>query len=209
MESMTELFPKFNKIPRWYKQFTITEKVDGTNGVIQVWGPATVPFGQTGVIRVEVPILEGTETAVRYVAAGSRTRWLDPTAGLDNHGFGRWVLEHAPEAAQLGVGVHYGEWYGSGINRGYGYMNGEKHFALFNSFRWREHRPEGFGVVPVLWSGSGDDIDKGIGISLAELVYNGSVIAPGFKFPEGIVIYSDETKAMWKKYLVNDRNAKG
>lgn len=199
-------FPKFGKIPRWYKQFTITEKIDGTNGVIGVWGPDTVPFGLSFFTQVTLENPEG-EPFTRYVAAGSRTRWLTPEA--DNYGFSQWISRYAEQAAQLGPGIHYGEWYGSGINRGYGLINGTKRFALFNAFRWKEHRPAPFDVVPVLWSGSGDDLNLGIKLAIDSLELRGSVAAPGFMNPEGIIIYSDETKIMWKKYLVNDRNSKG
>lgn len=195
-------FPKFGKMPRWWKSFTITEKIDGTNGVIRVWDRETVPFGAP-----VIAIYHDEFPEARYVAAGSRNRWITPDA--DNHGFARWVSAHAEDAARLGPGVHYGEWYGSGVNRNYGLAQGEKRFALFNTYRWTEARPASFGVVPILWQGSGDDLSDGIEYSTNLLRNKGSLIAPGFMQPEGIVIHSDENHVFWKKYLDNDRNPKG
>jgi RNA ligase len=192
-------FPKFGKMPRWWKNFVITEKIDGTNGLIQIWDENDVPFN--------APVLSQDFLTLRYIAAGSRNRWLG--LGSDNYGFARWVWDNSDRAAQLGPGVHYGEWYGSGINRGYNLEKGEKRFALFNSYRWRESRPSGFDVVPVLWQGSGDDLHDGIDYALELLIEQGSRIAPGFMNPEGIVIYSVENGTYWKKYLDEDRTPKG
>ncbi len=61
---------------------------------------------------------------------GSRTRWI--TAQDDNHGFARWVEGNKQELLKLGAGRHFGEWWGSGIQRGYGLQKGEKRFSLFN-----------------------------------------------------------------------------
>jgi hypothetical protein len=194
-------YPKFGSIPRWYKTFTISEKVDGTNGLI-----AVLPEGEDYYNLRR----EGTEPVAIAdgfgIFAGSRSRWLSADdKAKDNAGFARWISEHAPEVAQLGEGFHYGEWYGSGINRGYGLPKGEKRFALFNTYRWTDTRPDLFDVVPVLWQGSGDDLQQGIDSAIQILATNGSVISPGFRNPEGIVIYSNEAKTYWKKTLQNDR----
>ncbi|MGR6999960.1 hypothetical protein ACU686_20760 [Yinghuangia aomiensis] len=67
------------------------------------------------------------------IRAGSRSRWIHP--GDDNYGFASWVRDNAEElAAGLGVGAHYGEWYGRRIQRGYGLT--DRAFALFNAARW-------------------------------------------------------------------------
>mgnify|MGYP003395861794 CR=1 FL=1 len=94
-------FTEFPKIPRWSRNIIITEKIDGTNGVVYVG-------------------VDGS------VLAGSRTRWIIPEQ--DNHGFAKWVKAHEIELRELGVGYHHGEWWGNGINRSYALGQGE--FAL-------------------------------------------------------------------------------
>ena len=193
-------YPKFGSIPRWYKTFTISEKVDGTNGLIAV----VSDDDKYDEIRREGIEPIGFNNEGLAIFAGSRNRWLSADdKAKDNAGFARWVQEHASEVALLGEGFHYGEWYGSGINRAYGLST--KRFALFNTFRWTVSRPEIFDVVPILWEGSGDDLQEGIDSAIQNLVTSGSVIAPGFRNPEGIVIYSQEARSYWKKTLQNDR----
>lgn len=193
-------YPKFGSIPRWYKTFTISEKIDGSNGLI-----AVLPDGQ----EYDNIRQDGAEPVAFHgdlaIFAGSRTRWLGTEKAKDNYGFAKWVEQHAAEAAELGEGFHYGEWYGSGINRGYGKEKGLKRFALFNTHRWTEDRPLAFDVVPILWQGSGDDLNNAIVTTVLDLAANGSVIAPGYHNPEGIVIYSHEAGKYWKKTLHNDR----
>jgi hypothetical protein len=85
----------------------VTEKLDGTNAQVHI-------------------------TDDGRIFAGSRNRWITPDA--DNFGFARWVAEHEEELRALGPGSHYGEWWGSGIQRRYGLD--EKRFSLFNVGRW-------------------------------------------------------------------------
>lgn len=120
-------FIGFPKITRFYEQdVVITEKIDGTNGVIHI-----TPEGE--------------------MLAGSRTRWI--TTENDNYGFARWVEENKNELMKLGEGTHYGEWWGQGIQRKYNMT--KKVFSLFNVNRWSEaeKRPDCCDVVPVLYSG--------------------------------------------------------
>lgn len=193
-------YPKFESIPRWYKTFTISEKVDGTNGLIGIY-PEGDEYRELRAQGAE-PVAFVDDYAI---FAGSRTRWLGTEKATDNYGFAKWVQANCESAAELGPGLHYGEWYGSGINRGYNLPKGLKRFALFNTYRWTETRPIIFDVVPVLWQGSGDDITDGIDSTIESLATNGSTISPGFMNPEGIIIYSHEAKAYWKKTLKNDR----
>ena len=116
-------FVGFSKIARLSREMVITEKIDGTNGCIFI--------GEDGEFLV-----------------GSRSRWITPEN--DNHGFARWVYDHKNELMSLGPGRHFGEWWGSGIQRGYGLTKGEKRFSLFNVKRWKEERPSCCYVVPVL-----------------------------------------------------------
>lgn len=177
---MTEFVP-FPKIPRLRREIVITEKIDGTN--------ASIFIGEDGTFLV-----------------GSRTRWITPES--DNFGFARWAHEHREELLQLGPGHHFGEWFGSGIQRGYGLLNGEKRFALFNVDRWadgRAPRPACCGVVPTLSHGSFADIPA----ILETLRAGGSLAVPGFMRPEGIVVYHRAARQMFKVTLDGDDAPKG
>ncbi|MDP3937685.1 MAG: hypothetical protein Q8R92_06065, partial [Deltaproteobacteria bacterium] len=134
-----------------------------------------------------------------YLRAGSRQRWITP--GDDNFGFAAWVHEHAHELASLGEGHHFGEWYGFGIQRGYG-LN-EKRFALFNTARWNPlnpNRPACCGVVPVIFIGPLGNADQ----SLEQLRLGGSAAVPGYMYPEGIVIYHSASRSLFKQVIEND-----
>lgn len=170
-------FEPFESIARLSRNCVISEKIDGTNA--------------------QVCVLEDGR-----VLAGSRTRWITPEA--DNHGFARWVADHEDELRTgLGVGKHYGEWWGSGIQRRYG-LN-EKRFSLFNAGRWTDDvRPACCHVVPVLFEGifTTDAVDG----ALANLAANGSKAAPGFMDPEGVVIYVAAARKLFKKTLKGDEH---
>lgn len=200
---MSERFTPFPKIPRLLKPIVITEKIDGTNGAVRV-----VPVGGT-----DQPYAGGVRAGEYMVYAQSRTRDI-PLAPLgmddldyrkrDNHGFGAWVREHAEAlAVTLGPGVHFGEWWGYKINRGYNCENGDKRFSLFNVERWGifsdpEYAPDipGLGAVPVLYEGEFDTM--AIEGTLDTLRMLGSSAAPGYMTPEGVVIYHKASGALFK-----------
>lgn len=148
------------------KRFPIfTEKIDGTN--------ACVIIGDNG-----------------EFACQSRTRIITPSS--DNYGFARWAYEHREELEKLGPGHHYGEWWGLGIQRGYGLQ--EKRFSLFNTRRWGEHNPNTPNcchVVPILPADSAEQV-------VQFLKQNGSVAAPGWQRPEGAVMYEPDTDTCFK-----------
>lgn len=172
----------FPKITRWSKgSVIISEKLDGTNASI---------------------VIDGTGTKIW---AAKRTSILVP--GTDNFGFRAWVESHAEELLKLGPGTHFGEWYGAGIQRGYGLT--EKRFALFNSFRWQNERPACCDVVPVMGMVSMDDAPLAIATALHTLQERGSIMVPGFMKPEGIVAYVESSGTMYKKLLENDNLHKG
>lgn len=173
-------FQKFSKIPRWSRDVVVTEKIDGTNAQILI-----------------------TEDGGFFT--GSRNRWITPEN--DNYGFSRWAYEHQEELMELGVGRHFGEWWGSGIQRGYGLEKGEKRFSLFNTSKWKDARPACCGVVPILWEGVMDDID--IESIMLELKLEGSVAAPGYMNPEGIVIFHTAGGSLFKKTFEQDATGKG
>jgi hypothetical protein len=175
-------FVEFPKIARLSRLCTITEKIDGTN--------ASVFIGEDGSFR-----------------AGSRTRWITPEN--DNYGFARWALENKEELLTLGPGHHFGEWWGAGIQRNYSQT--KKRFSLFNTGRWLLERPACCDVVPVLYEGQLEEygVMKGVKQSLARLEEEGSVAAPGFMKPEGIVIWHHAARLLFKKTLEHDEAPKG
>ena len=198
-------FHAFPKIPRFNRPFIITEKIDGTNGVICI-DVGYRDFDAQDVNALSVYTDEGAFT----LRAGSRKRWINPNQ--DNHGFAKWAWEHARELALgLGEGTHYGEWWGSGINRGYGLRKGEKHFSLFNTVRWTpDNIPDCVSVVPVLFQGvTSADINSVISGAIGGLRSLGSFAAPGFMKPEGIVVYHKAGNQMFKVTLEGDDLPKG
>ena len=180
-------FKEFPKIPRLSRPIVITEKIDGTNGCIYI--------GENGEFLI-----------------GSRTRWITPEN--DNHGFARWAYQHKDELINgLGHGLHYGEWWGSGIQRGYGLTKGEKRFSLFNTHRWGDNndatvRPECCSVVPILTEAPFFH-SAIVSIALNFLAQHGSQAAPGIMNPEGIIIYHAAANMMFKKTIKGDDGGKG
>jgi hypothetical protein len=173
-------FVEFNKIPRLSRDCVITEKIDGTNA--------------------NVTITEAGEFLI-----GSRTRWITPEN--DNHGFAKWATTNKEELLKLGPGSHFGEWWGLGIQRSYGMK--EKRFSLFNTARWSDPavRPTCCSVVPVLYTGIFDtDAVKDV---LDNLARYGSLAAPGFLKPEGVVIWHEAARMYFKKTLERDDAPKG
>jgi hypothetical protein len=170
-------FQGFGKIPRLSKDMIITEKIDGTNAQIYI-------------------------TDDMQIFAGSRTRWVTP--GNDNYGFASWVEANKEELLQLGPGRHFGEWWGKGIQRGYGMT--ERKFSLFNTTRWAENRPACCDVVPELYRGpfNLDMVEDWLDI----LDDEGSYAAPGFMYPEGVIIYHVAGGYTFKKTVEADDTPK-
>lgn len=193
-------FTEFPKIARLSRECVITEKIDGTNGCIFI--------DEAGEMLV-----------------GSRTRWI--TSDDDNHGFARWAEAHKYELLKLGPGRHFGEWWGSGIQRGYGLQKGEKRFSLFNTIRWalygeepkriptadpriekyQDMLPPCCGLVPVLYSGQFSTEEAAIALEF--LQFYGSSAAPGFMSPEGIVMFHIAGNVGFKKTILKDEEFKG
>jgi hypothetical protein len=164
------LFQEFPKMARLSKDCLITEKIDGTNA--------------------QILVLEDDR-----VIAGSRTRMITPQD--DNFGFARWVHENQDEIRlKLGYGRHYGEWWGSGVQRRYGLD--EKRFSLFDADRWElQDLPAGVHVVPVMYRG--EFTTEAVDECLARLKAEGSLAAPGFMQPEGVVVYHKAAGIGFKK----------
>lgn len=180
-------FTEFTKIARLNREVVVTEKIDGTN--------ASIVISDDG----------------NDIWAASRNRYVTPEA--DNFGFARWVHENRDALLTLGPGRHFGEWWGAGIQRRYGLA--EKRFSLFNVSRMASRLQEGdpllaapgIGVVPVLWRGMLCDMDARK--ILADLATNGSVAAPGFMQPEGIVVFHTASGTLFKMTLDKNDEHKG
>jgi hypothetical protein len=206
VERMTGVFQRMPKIPRLFRDVIVTEKLDGTN--------ASIFVGEDGA-----------------VVAASRTRWITPVN--DNYGFARWVAEREDDIrAGLGVGHHFGEWFGNGIQRAYGLST--KQFALFNVSRWLSANnammldtwidkfgepffshekmlvpPPFMTVVPIIDMMKKFDTAR-ISETLEKLRQAGSIAVPGFMRPEGVVVYHRAGDALFKATLdKNDGNKEG
>ncbi len=199
-------FVGFPKIPRYSRDCIISEKIDGTNGCIYIG----IDEGSTPEFLV-----------------GSRTRWITPEK--DNHGFAKWAYENKEELLKLGSGLHFGEFWGQGIQRSYGLK--EKRFSLLNVIRWTEQYfnefkikawetskskepkpvfvapPACCHVVPVIIQGF--FCSELVMEALCRLQVQGSFAAPGFMNPEGIVIFHSAANFMFKKTLLHDEKPKG
>lgn len=186
-------FTPFPKLARLQREVIISEKIDGTNAQVYI-------------------------TDDGRMLTGSRTRWITPED--DNFGFAAWARDNKDELMQLGPGRHFGEWWGRGIQRNYGLD--ERRFSLFNVSRWCLHGetpqpiptadprivkiqdmlPACCHLVPIL--------RRGINIStlaesaLYELKQRGSLAAPGFMRPEGIVVFHVAGNVGFKMTLDND-----
>jgi len=204
-------FIAFRKIPRFNREIIITEKIDGTNAQILI---SPTNKSDPSALR-SIPMLcalggSGNQVSLMCnVYAGSRSKWI--TLVNDNHGFAKWVYEHVYDlVCILGIGRFYGEWWGKGIQRGYGLE--EKRFSLFNPFFEFKSDPNAFGTplvytVPLLAKGSKPS-SSGIKLSLDILRETGSQAAPGYMKPEGVVIYHTASGQNFKVTYENDEGGK-
>jgi hypothetical protein len=194
---MKEFVP-FPKMPRLFRECIITEKIDGTNACICI-------------------------TEDGQFLTGSRSRWITPQD--DNFGFARWAEAHREELMELGPGTHFGEWWGSGIQRGYG-LTHEKRWSLFNVARWcladqrpqriptadprvekyQDFLPKCCSLVPLLYRGMFDTAR--VYEALGELRLRGSEASPGFMKPEGIICYHVAGNFGFKATLEKDEGHK-
>lgn len=214
-------YPKFKSIPRLHRRVVLTEKVDGTNGLIEIAEVQDV-LTDNWARREGIRTISDEDGRLFTIRAGSHNRWITPEN--DNFGFARWVDEHAGALFALGEGKHYGEWFGKGIQSGYGLD--EKRFALFNTSRWYDQRdrkltpeflvafpkaiptPMGVTVVPVISVIDGAWLNAAVSDALNTLELNGSFIAPGFMNPEGVVVYHEAAGAYFKAAIKNDESPK-
>jgi len=125
------------------------------------------------------------------VGAQSRTRLITPES--DNYGFAKWVYEnHHQLFEDLGPGHHFGEWWGQGIQRGYDLK--EKRFSLFNPTK----QSELCSNVPIVASCAQALLHDYIHMNTTRLLTEGSLAAPGYMKPEGLIIYGEQSHVYWK-----------
>lgn len=208
-------FEAFDKIARLSRACVITEKIDGTNAQVHI-----IPAVDVSVSGLNESDVIARNEAGDVMLAGSRNRYITP--GADNFGFAGWVKANAEALWALGDGRHFGEWWGAGIQRRYGLT--EKRFSLFNVARWirseeertpqpelHENRqrvlPACCSLVPVLYSGpfGTDTVDSAV----SALAAGGSIAAPGFMQPEGVVVYHAASRTLFKKTIEKDEEPKG
>jgi hypothetical protein len=187
-------FQKWDSIPRLFKDCHVTEKIDGTNACVVIEHAWDAWTDDNVVDYVDI----GDTSYLVY--AQSRNRFI--TTKDDNAGFAQWVKENAAELVEfLGEGYHYGEWFGRGIQRGYGIF--DKRFALFNAHRWgfledpmAASNIPGLVVVPTLYQGPFDT--EVIKDYFSGLMGMGSEAVPGFMKPEGIIVFHSAAKQYFK-----------
>jgi len=192
-------FTPFPKISRLNRDICITEKIDGTNAAVGV-----------------TP--EGT------LYAQSRNRIIFPGKD-DNMGFALWVQQNVDSLKLLGPGIHFGEWWGVGIGRGYDLH--ERRFSLFNVARWfrdenglatillMQSKGCNIRVVPVLYEGpwTWESIEYPFIFApheiLERLRISGSHAALNYMKPEGIVVYHKAGNVLFKATIEKDQEWKG
>lgn len=187
-------FEPFPKIGRLKRDCLVTEKIDGSNAQIFIQAQ-----GCSDQYPDSVASVDGYS-----IFAGSRNKYIQPGKTTDNFGFAGWVKDNAEELVKLGPGRHYGEWWGLGIQRGYGLT--ERRLSLFNPVRWALERPACCGVVPILYQGVFDSaaIEHAIGV----LEKYGSHAKLGFMKPEGVIVWHSATKTYFKRLIEGDEISK-
>lgn len=207
---MRTAFTPYGKTPRLNRDIIVTEKIDGTNAAIRVeegvWVNPSL-WDEEGVTAS----IETEDTAYTLIAQ-SRNRIITPNSegrSTDNAGFAGWVREHAlPLALLLGAGIHFGEWYGQGIQRAYGLDH--KRFALFNPDRYKWEsivaaQLSGVAVetVPVLYRGpNSTSTIRGV---VEDLRLGGSHLPEALFYPaEGAIVFHTASRQVYKVLCEND-----
>lgn len=190
-------FQKWPRIPRLNRDMIITEKIDGTNAQIFITNiDPSVQMEKDFEFKGWSILKEGR---FKYaVIPGSRNKFIQ--VKKDNYGFAKWANENAKDLLSLGPGRHYGEWWGQGIQRRYDMDH--KVFSLFNVSRYTDNHPECCRVVPILWKGpfSIEEVND----QIQYLRDAGSVAAPGFMNPEGVVVFHVAANQTFKVTCEND-----
>jgi len=183
-------YPSYPKIERFKNIYcVISEKVDGTNGLISIYEDTEAD--------------NKTTIEVRF---GSRNKWID--VHNDNAGFCNFFTPHIEkikmipkvlqdnaenelddrnEASRFPIRI-YGEWYGQSIQRNYGLK--EKLFMPFSTILAEAMISVGIPnikVPEVIYKGKFSTLELSHAMGL--LSTDGSLVVPGWFNPEGVVIY--------------------
>lgn len=190
----------FESIPRLSKPIFCSEKLHGVNVGFHI------------------------DPETDQVVAQSRKQLI--TLANDVNGFARWVHENADALReQLGYGLHFGEWFGPGVQKKHFTNMTEKRFSLFNTGRWTSEFNEAVlagadpddvdqlstvctksplcHVVPLLAVASTPFDPKIMGL-IEKLKAHGSYAAPGWMRPEGVVLYFTAADQYFKWFCEND-----
>lgn len=204
-------FVTWPKTPRLFRDVVLTEKIDGTNAAVVI---EEIPEGLECPDIAVAEVKDETKPFDTYFAIGAQSRKRLITRKADNFGFANWVADNAETLYRdLGPGRHYGEWWGSGIQRGYGLPKGQKLFSLFNVTRYEagseRFETSALRVVPVLRRCMFSEFE--IHRTLRELGEAGSLAAyrEGVRFgdPEGIITFHTSSNSVFKTTF--DDNPKG
>mgnify|MGYP000738735792 CR=1 FL=1 len=197
------MFQPFPKIARLSREMVITEKLDGTNGAVAI---RRIQPEQRETIPAESWFVSGPDGEYAMWAQ-SKSRIIAPVElsgdkTSDNYGFAAWAFANRYALLDLGEGVHFGEWWGQGIQRNYGLR--EKRWSLFNVERWvvKHAPPPCCHVVPVLHRGQFSD--AAVAAAMDRLLAYGSVAVPGYGNPEGVIVFHTAARVMLKKTFEKD-----
>lgn len=205
-------FEPWPKTPRLNRGVIFTEKIDGTNAAVVILPLDAVDHwkdDEGGVLSFIQPDSDRILSVVdgHVILAQSRNRFITPA--VDNAGFAAYVKANAEALVRtLGPGRHFGEWWGSGIQRGYGLTGGEKRFSLFNASRWGTEdlsAVPGLGAVPILPFSRIEQAAEAV----EYLREHGSIAAPGFMRPEGLIAWHTAARVSFKALLEGDDLPKG
>ena len=195
-------FPSIERLENIY--CVISEKVDGTNGLIEV--------AKVGKIGVDIEtnsafpsFTYNTETQVRF---GSRNRYI--TFNNDNAGFANFFRHYETKLKDIAKDIIvaanseasqtnekptegypfriYGEWFGRGIQRDYGLK--DKFFMPFSYFyaeKLIEYQVPNIITPNVMYTGKFSM--EVVNTCMQQLKLNGSGLVKDYKQPEGIVIF--------------------
>lgn len=227
-------FKPYGKTPRLFREVIITEKIDGSNAGIHI-EPLQDILPSDGIFTPWEGFPPGWHYAEQWltkdsslalvdgvgyrVTAQSRNRIVTPNRSgftTDNYGFAAWVHENRQVLVEvLGKGLHYGEWYGKGVNYGYGLDH--KRFALFAVDRydqaellWARKLDVPIETVPELWRGTfSEDIVMELINDLRTYGTRIPHLSQGVhesQIPkaEGLIVYHTQSRQVYKVLCEND-----